>query len=336
MPFDREALLLWIVLGLIAASIGRRALWTVIVDWLPLALVLIAYDYLRGLSDTLGMPTWWTPQLDVDKFLFGGTVPTIWLQEHFKYATAGWWDVTVSLTYVSFFVLPYLTAAVFWLRSRAEFRRWAGRFVSLSFLGFGLFALIPAAPPWAAAKCSAAEVADHPSNPICMRFNPVFVRHGGLLGPMTHPRPGARPYLERISGRGWPKLHLGIAQSLLDKGQGTVFFFFGKGGGEGPQCLGDYENRGGGGGPFEGGGRRRGSPPTASRMENPCPPIATTPSSAWASAGVSSSRPARSTAAPGRRGTTARSASSSRRTSGGSGGGRWSPAATTSSASTRR
>ena len=221
-PFDREALLLWIVLGLIAASIGRRALWTVIADWLPLALVLIAYDYLRGLSDTLGMPTWWTPQLNVDKFLFGGAEPTLWLQEHFKYASARWWDVVVCLTYVSFFLLPYLTAGVFWLRSRAEFRRWAGRFVSLSFLAFGLFALIPAAPPWAAAKCTAAEVAKHPSNPICMRFNPVFVRHGGLLGPMTHPRPGARPYLERISGRGWPKLHLGIAQSLLDKGQGTV------------------------------------------------------------------------------------------------------------------
>ena len=221
-PFDREGLLVWIVLGLVAASIGLRAPWTVVIDWLPFALVLIAYDYLRGLADSLGMPTWWKPQLEVDKFMFGGTVPTIWLQEHFKYAKATWWDVTVSLTYVSFFLLPYLTAAVFWLRSRAEFRRWAGRFVSLSLLGFGLFALIPAAPPWAAAKCSAAQVADHPSSPACMRFIQRLVPDGGLLGPVTHPQPGAHSYVERLSGRGWPKLHLGIAQSLLDKGQGTV------------------------------------------------------------------------------------------------------------------
>jgi membrane-associated phospholipid phosphatase len=221
-PFDRELLLLWIVIGLMAASIGRRAIWTVIVDWLPFALVLIAYDYLRGLSDTLGMPTWWHPQLDVDKFLFAGTEPTVWLQEHFRYATARWWDVAVSITYVSFFVLPYVTAAVFWLRSRVEFRRWAARFVTLSFLAFAFFALIPAAPPWAAAKCSAAEVADHPSNPPCMGFRGAFVQDGGLLGPVLHQRPGSRPYLERISGRGWPRLHLGIAQSLLDKGQGTV------------------------------------------------------------------------------------------------------------------
>ncbi|PZS25462.1 MAG: inositol phosphorylceramide synthase [Pseudonocardiales bacterium] len=221
-PFDREQLLLWMVIGLIAASIGKRAAWTVIVDFLPFALVLVVYDYLRGLADTLGMPTWWHPQLDVDKFLFGATVPTIWLQEHFKNPKANWWDVTVSLTYVSFFVLPYLTAAVFWLRSRAEFRRWAGRFVALSFLGFGLFALIPAAPPWAAARCSAAQIADHPSHPPCMSFSQRFVPHGGLLGPVDHPRPGASAYFERLSGRGWPKLHLGIAQGLLDKGQGTV------------------------------------------------------------------------------------------------------------------
>lgn len=221
-PFDREQLLLWIVIGLAAASIGRRALWTVVVDWLPFALVLLAYDYLRGLSDTLGMPTWWTPQLDVDKFLFGGTEPTIWLQEHFKYGHARWWDVVVTLTYVSFFVLPYLTAGVYWLRSRAEFRRWAARFVALSFLGFGLFALIPAAPPWAAARCSGAQVADHPANPPCMGLDQKYVPDGGLLGPLSHPRPGAAPYFERLSGYGWNKLHLGIAQTLLDKGQGTV------------------------------------------------------------------------------------------------------------------
>jgi membrane-associated phospholipid phosphatase len=221
-PFDREGLLVWIVIGLVAASIGLRAPWTVIVDWLPFALVLIAYDYLRGLSDTLGMPTWWHPQNDVDKFMFGGVQPTIWLQEHFKHATVTWWDVTVSLTYVSFFLLPYLTAAVFWLRSRAEFHRWAARFVTLSFLGFGLFALIPAAPPWAAAKCSQAQVADHPSSPPCMGFLQRWVPDGGLLGPVAHPRPGALPYFERLSGRGWPKLHLGVAQSLLDEGQDTV------------------------------------------------------------------------------------------------------------------
>lgn len=218
-PFDREGLLLWIVAGLAAASLGRRALWTVIVDWLPFALVLIAYDYLRGLSDTVGMPTWWHPQIDVDRFLFFGHEPTIWLQEHLKHPDVRWYDVVVSLCYYSFFFLPYVFAGVMWLRSRVDFYRWSLRFVGLSFFAFSLFLLIPAAPPWAAARCTADQVADHPNNPACMWTSAQFTPDGGLLGAFTTHQPGANPWVEQIAGRGWFELHLGVASSLLDKGR---------------------------------------------------------------------------------------------------------------------
>lgn len=221
-PFDREAVILWLMGGAFAFTIGRRAAWTVLVDWLPFALVLLAYDFARGASDTLGMPTWWTPQLNVDKAIFGGTEPTVWLQEHLKYARAQWWDVLVCATYISFFLMPYVVAAVLWVRSRTEFGRWTTRFVGLSLLGFLLFALIPTAPPWAAARCSGAEVSSHPSAPACL-LGPTSaeVRSGGLLGHMTQHRPGALPVIERLSGRGWSQLHLTAAQSLLTKGQAT-------------------------------------------------------------------------------------------------------------------
>lgn len=221
-PFDREGLLLWIVTGLVAVSLGTRRAWTVILDWLPFAAVLVAYDYARGAADSLGMPTWWTPQIGVDRALFLGTEPTVWLQEHLKYRDARWWDVLTTLVYVSFFFLPYLTAGVLWLRSRRDFRRWAARFVTLSMIGFGFFALIPAAPPWAAARCLGVQVSTHPSDPFCLNVSSAYTYEGGLLGPVTSPRPGAKAYVERISGRGWPELHLHIAQSLLDKGQAAV------------------------------------------------------------------------------------------------------------------
>jgi hypothetical protein len=220
-PFDREGLLLWIAIGLGVASIGRHPKWLlwVALDFLPFALVLIAYDYLRGLSDRLGMPTWWYPQIDVDRFLFAGHEPTVWLQEHLKHPDVRWYDVLVTLCYISFFFLPYVTAGVLWLRSRADFYRWSLRFVSLSFLGFALFALIPAAPPWAAARCSAADVAGHPNDPACMYYDS---HGGGILGAMSTSQPGANPWIERISTRGLSELHLSVARSLLDKGQGTV------------------------------------------------------------------------------------------------------------------
>lgn len=228
-PFDRDGLLLWIAIGLGCFCIGRHPVWLlwVAVDFLPFALVLLAYDYLRGISDTMGMPTWWTPQLDVDKWLFFGTEPTLWLQEHLKatyhdpgtngWVNVQWYDLVVCLSYFSFFFLPYVMAGVMWLRSRTDFYRWSLRFVSLSFLSFTLFLLIPAAPPWAAALCTPKDVAGHPSNPGCMQY-PAHAVPGNLLGPFTVHQDGAHAYVERIAGASFFKFHLGAAHALWTRG----------------------------------------------------------------------------------------------------------------------
>lgn len=221
-PFDRTGLLAWIGLGLACAGIGRRPTWLLWlgVDLLPLAGVLIVYDRMRGWADTAGLPTWWQPQVTVDKLLFFGHEPTVWLQEHLKYPQVQWYDVVVCLCYYSFFFLPYLTAGVLWLRGRADFYRWTGRFVGLSFLGFALFVLIPAAPPWAAARCTAADVAGHPNNPPCMWSGRPA--DGGLLGAFTTHRPGATPYVELITTRGFSTLHLSVADTLVDQGRSII------------------------------------------------------------------------------------------------------------------
>ena len=58
--FNRELLLLYICTGLVAASIGqgRRVLY-VVRDWLPFAVVLLAYDLSRGAASVVGRPTLW-------------------------------------------------------------------------------------------------------------------------------------------------------------------------------------------------------------------------------------------------------------------------------------
>ena len=228
-PFDREGLLIWVCFGVLAGSIGRHpiAMLQVVLDFVPFALVLVAYDRLRGVSYQLGMPTWWHPQVDADRFLFFGHEPTVWLQEHLKhaYADVRWYDVAVTLCYCSFFFLPYVAAGALWLRDRASFYRWSLRFVSLSFVGFAVFALYPAAPPWAAAQCSAADVASHPSEPGCMwqaAPSNSTALHGGILGQMTTHLPGANPWVERTSWWGFHELHLSVAGSFLKEGQAVA------------------------------------------------------------------------------------------------------------------
>lgn len=222
LPYMRSDLLVWLALGLVAGSIGRRNILTVILDFLPFALVLIAYDYLRGLADSLGMPTWWHPQIDVDRVLFFGHVPTVWLQEHLEYQQVQPWEGLVALCYVSFFFLPYVTAAVLWLRSRADFYRWSLRFVALSFVGFGFFALIPAAPPWAAARCTAAQVAGHPYDPPCLSVPAAYAPQDNLLGPFVQQHAGATDHVDRLIGRGFSQLHLSFAVPVIKTGQAAV------------------------------------------------------------------------------------------------------------------
>lgn len=221
--FNRELLLLYIATGLLAASIGQgRRMLYVIRDWLPFALVLVAYDLSRGAADLIGRPTLWHWQIDADRWLFFGTVPTVWLQEHLKLPRPPWWEIVISSVYMSFFILPYVVAAVLWLRDRDEWKSFVRLFVGLSFTALIIYALLPAAPPWAAARCTAADVTAGPSGPSCMFRSARGVPDGGLLGAMQTTQDGANDWIERIVGRGWGKLNLHSATALLDQGQASV------------------------------------------------------------------------------------------------------------------
>ena len=154
--------------------------------------------------------------------MFFGTVPTVWLQEHIKLAQPPWWEVIISSIYMSFFVLPYVVAGVLWLRNRTEWAAFVRRFVALSFAALAVYVLLPAAPPWAAASCTPADVAGGPANPPCMFRGAAGVPDGGLLGAMHMSQPGAHQFVERISTRGWGTLHLQSAGALLDSGQASV------------------------------------------------------------------------------------------------------------------
>ncbi len=220
LAFNRELVLVYICTGLLAASIGRRQLLLIVRDWLPFALVLVVYDLSRGAAHLIGTPTQWLWQPAVDRWLSFGAVPTVWLQEHLKMPSPPWWEVVISTVYMSFFILPYAVAAVLWLRDRALWRAFVRRFVALSFAALAIYAVLPAAPPWAAARCGPGDVAGGPAEPACM-FRPGPAGEG-LLGPMRTLHAGANDFVERISSRGFGTLHLDVARALLDEGQASV------------------------------------------------------------------------------------------------------------------
>jgi membrane-associated phospholipid phosphatase len=183
-----KQIILGLVLGALAVwSVGRP--WSeirrLVLEWLPFVAALVVYDAARSGAHALGRPVAVTPQLDADRILFLGTVPTVWLQRQFYDANrVHWYDVVATLVYVSHFLAAFVTAGWLWSRSRAAWALFATRFFMLCFAGALTFAIIPAAPPWAASQ--------------------TFHK----LGPVT-----------RLADHGWSALHLEEPEVLLQQGR---------------------------------------------------------------------------------------------------------------------
>jgi hypothetical protein len=154
-PTQRELVVAWTCGALACASIGRhpRQILQLVLDWLPMVLILSAYDFTRGGADSLGIPVHFHPMVDFDRFLFFGQAPTEWLQAHlYDPGVVHWYDVGFTLVYTSYFIVPFATAGVLWAKDRLEFLRFTKRLVSLALAGLATYIAFPAAPPWMAAQ----------------------------------------------------------------------------------------------------------------------------------------------------------------------------------------
>jgi membrane-associated phospholipid phosphatase len=185
-PTDRGSLLLIVVAGLGVTCLGKgwAAFGRVLLDWLPFTLVLVVYDVSRGLADWVGMPLHESDVAAADRGLFGGTVPTVWLQDHFLHpGSPQWYDAVATLIYTSHFLATPIVAAVLWIRNRERWIAFITRVIVLSLAGLVTYVLFPAAPPWYASR-------------------------DGVIAPVI-----------RASARGWIWLRVNHAGNLLSEGQ---------------------------------------------------------------------------------------------------------------------
>jgi PAP2 superfamily len=149
LPVARDQLFLWLGLGMAAFSVSAWRSWGVMVlEWLPFFALLVLYDYLRGAVSVAPAQAHVLPQIDADKWLFGGTVPSVWLQQHLW--TPGhfhWYDYGVWGVYMTHFFAVWVVAAILWRVSRDRFRRYAVLTIVLTVAAFLTYWLYPAQPP---------------------------------------------------------------------------------------------------------------------------------------------------------------------------------------------
>jgi membrane-associated phospholipid phosphatase len=154
-PLERNQVIAWILAALACASIGRprREIGRLVVDWLPFAILLGVYDLSRGAADTVGLPIHTSEMIDIDRAMFGGQAPTVWLQAHLVNPyPVQWYSVPFTLVYLSHFFVVYVVAGVLWSRNRDRFVAFVKRLMTLATAGLVTYILFPATPPWLAAQ----------------------------------------------------------------------------------------------------------------------------------------------------------------------------------------
>ena len=150
LPLGHAALFFWIVLGLAAFSLNAWRSWgRLLLEWIPLLALLVAYDWLRGAASVPEAEAHSSLQIKVDRWLGGGELPTVWLQRHLYHpGHLPWYDIAVWCVYLTHFFAVWVVAAVLWKVAHDRFGRYVSLIVLVTLMAFATYWLYPAQPPW--------------------------------------------------------------------------------------------------------------------------------------------------------------------------------------------
>ena len=113
----------------------------------------ILFAQLRSHADGLGMPVHYEYPIFLEKLLFFGVIPTVWLQERlYTFARLGPLEAYTIGVYLSYFVVPHAVALALWRWDRPRFKTYALGFLLTLYIGLLVSAALPTAPPWLAGQ----------------------------------------------------------------------------------------------------------------------------------------------------------------------------------------
>jgi hypothetical protein len=140
----------WFLVLLAPALVYRRGL-AYVRYFGPFALAVLAYEWARTLAHRINPDPFYRPQIDVDKVIGLGRVPSVRLQGWLYDGTPGAFEH--ALDHVHSWHVAALLGALFllWLDSRREYLRAAAAALGSAFAAAVGFLVFPAAPPWLAA-----------------------------------------------------------------------------------------------------------------------------------------------------------------------------------------
>ena len=187
LPLSRTNIAFWLILGMLAFTLHdvRRWIEGVMLEWLPFIAFLLLYDVARSYANLL-MSTNVALPIDGDRLLFGGHVPSVWLQHQLWHGAGDvrWYDYAAWGVYMTYFFGTLVVAAGIWIFAYQRFRRFVAMVAFLSVTGFATYVVFPAAPPWYASSHGQLGPAHRLTGVVWANALPSFsaiVEHGQAL-----------------------------------------------------------------------------------------------------------------------------------------------------------
>lgn len=121
-----------------------------LVRFLPLVSLLLLYELFRGIADDVNSTVHFTEMIDIDRWMFFGSLPTVVLQQWWWNGSLHWYDFYFYFLYTIHFLMPIILAVILWKKADHYYWPFVWAIVGLSFAAFVTYIVFPAAPPWMA------------------------------------------------------------------------------------------------------------------------------------------------------------------------------------------
>jgi len=142
----------YMLMAAVALAVYKNMLGRFVRDWTLVFAGLFAYLMSGHFQPVFNVGVYFRPQLELDRMLGFGTVPTIWLQEHLYSGRIGWLELFATFAYLSHFVAPLVLGLYLWFGRQARaFAELMFGILVVSVLADITYVLAPTAPPWLAA-----------------------------------------------------------------------------------------------------------------------------------------------------------------------------------------
>lgn len=143
---------LFVVVAVLIVPMGRAR--SFLLSFIPYGVVWFLFTALRSLADeTVLARTLNTNVASVERWLFGGQLPSVTLQDRFFNPNQlQWYDYFLSFIHWSYFFVPHLVAVRLWQKHPGLFRHYLSAMALLLTVGLFIYFLIPSNPPWMAGE----------------------------------------------------------------------------------------------------------------------------------------------------------------------------------------